>query len=562
MRLLTVPTLLCCATLARTGIIEQTWRERPEIYSAANGGQQETISNIKDGAGGTLPQSYLPSSLRDTLDAIQVMQDTYFDLFSGTWPDSIDWTAAVIGTHVSATLSSIISSVDISSLASCSDLASWQNTIDRYFAHTSIFYFGENAFSLRNQAYDDMLWVVLGWLENIKFVELYSLKHWDFVQSGHGALSPDGWHGLQFTPMAAHRARIFYDLASNGWDDSLCGGGMTWNPYLTPYKNAITNELFTAASIAMYLYYPGDNNSSPYMAQTGYEYSKPHDPVHLENAVKSYKWLRESQMTHPASGLYQDGFHISGWRRYPNGTVNPGTEHCDELDPMVYTYNQGVILSASKGLWLATGARSYLDDGHSLVDHVIRATGWPNTDATWAGLGRGGVLEEYCDHNGYCSQNGQTFKGIFFHHLSEFCRPLWPQEEAFTSTTGMGFDKDVYQYHLARCSAYDRWISHNAAAALATKDGQGRFGMWWKFEEPNQDTMTVIEESTTLPPGAVDYLNPIPEGRPPRRFDTRGSDRNDSNDRGRGRTVETQSGGLSVLRAKWIWKAHLNPISG
>lgn len=562
MRLLNILTLLCGATLAQAGIIESIWREKPEAFLARNGAQQETLSDTKDGDSGTSPQSHLPPTLRETLDAIQVMQDTYFDLFTGTWPQAIDWTAAVIGTHVSATLSSIISSVDISSIASCSDLASWQNTIDRYFAHTSIFYFGENAFSLRNQAFDDMLWVVLGWLENIKFVELYSLKHWDFVQSGHGALASDGWHGLQFAPMAAHRARIFYDLASDGWDDSLCGGGMTWNPYLTPYKNAITNELFTAASIAMYLYYPGDNNSSPYMAQSEYEYSKPHNPLHLENAIKSYKWLRESQMNHPDSGLYQDGFHISGWHRYPNGTINPGTGQCDELDPMVYTYNQGVILSASRGLWLATGARSYLADGHSLIDDVIKATGWPNTDATWAGLGRGGVLEEFCDHNGYCSQNGQTFKGIFFHHLSEFCRPLWPQEEAFTSTAGTGFDKDVYQYHLARCSAYSQWISHNAAAALATKDGQGRFGMWWKFEEPNQDMLKLIEESTTLPPGAVDYINPIPEipeeSDYPRKSDMHGSD---SNDRGRGRTVETQSGGLSILRAKWNWESHLNQMS-
>lgn len=263
------------------------------------------------------------SALKEMLSALEAMQDTYFEIFTGTWPGAIDWTAAVLGTQVSASLSSIVSSIAPASLESCSNLLSWQNTVDKYYAHTSVFYFGENAFSLRNQAFDDMLWVVLGWIENIKFAEMFSLKHWDYGAQSSGS----GWHGLQFSPLAAHRARIFYELASKGWDDSLCGGGMTWNPHLTPYKNAITNELFTAASIAMYLYFPGDNNSSPYLAPSTNRpwrgFAKPHDANHLENAIKSYKWLKESHMK-SSYGLYQDGFHIVGWKRYPNGTINPG----------------------------------------------------------------------------------------------------------------------------------------------------------------------------------------------------------------------------------------------
>lgn len=536
--------LLGWTTTARSAIIDTGYADaRNHIYLAGPDGQQE-LGNTK---------GHRSHSLRDTLGALQVMQSSYFDLSTGTWPDAIDWTAAVMGTHVSATLSSIVASADVSSTSSCSELLEWQNTIDRYFAHTSSFYFGENAFSLRNQAFDDMLWVVLGWLENVKLVDLFASKHWDFTPSQ----SSEGWYGLQFKPMAAHRARVFYDLASAGWDESLCGGGMNWNPYLTPYKNAITNELFAAASIAMYLYFPGDNNTSPFMSQTGDRLPQPHDPVYLENAVKSYKWLVESKMANEESGLYQDGFHIRGWRRYPNGTVNPGTERCDELDSMVYTYNQGVMLSASRGLWLATGARSYLDDGHKLVENVIRATGWPNDGLSWSGLGRGGVLEEVCDHGGYCSQNGQTFKGIFFHHLIEFCRPLWPQEEAFVASgTTMDFDEAVYQYHLARCAAYDKWITHNADAATATRDFDGRFGMWWTFGELDDDAMSQVEESTQLPTGAVDQQNPRPKN-----WVDRPMKGQDANDRGRGRTVETQSGGLAVLRAKWHWEHHLHEFS-
>ncbi|KIX07966.1 uncharacterized protein Z518_02620 [Rhinocladiella mackenziei CBS 650.93] len=558
MRFLTLVHLLLHGTwLSQAGTFERTQYGHQAGSLAGAAHQKTLIPNIKDGNATGTWRSGMPPILRDMLDALEVMQDTYFDIFTGTWPDAIDWTSAVMGTHVSATLASIVSSLDASSTSTCFDMLSWQNTIDRYYAHTSVFYFGENAFAVRNQAYDDMLWVVLGWLENLKFAEMYSLRHWDFVESGRQTSSGSGWQGLQFSPMAAHRARIFYDLASAGWDESLCHGGMNWNPYLTPYKNAITNELFAAASIGMYLYFPGDNNTSPYMTQGGQGFVKPHDPAYLENAIKSYKWLMESQMRNFVTGLYQDGFHITGWHKYPNGTINPGTKNCDELNPMVYTYNQGVILSASRGLWLATGARSYLDEGHVLVESVVRATGWPNSEHAWSGMGRAGVMEEFCDHSGYCSQDGQTFKGIFFHHLSEFCRPLWPQEEAFTTTDKRAeFDRDVYEYHLARCAAYDKWVAHNSDAASATRDSDGHFGMWWTFGEPDDEMMTEIRERTTLPIGADDHLNPKPSD-----WSSQPISPDDSNDRGRGRTVETQSGGLAVLRARWNWEAHLRQIS-
>ncbi|ETN43053.1 uncharacterized protein HMPREF1541_02211 [Cyphellophora europaea CBS 101466] len=508
-------------------------------------------SQRRIGAEYTQPSQDAPSPhLKSLVGALEVMQDEYFDTFSGTWPAAIDWTAAVMGTQVSATLSSIVSSFE-PVIDRCPDALWWQNIINKYFAHTSFFYFGENAFALRNQAYDDMLWVVLGWLENIKFSEMYSARHFQVFAHQQVSFAGD-WHGLQLSPMAAHRARIFYDLASDGWDESLCHGGMNWNPYLTPYKNAITNELFTSASIAMYLYFPGDNNSAPFLQYTGPSMvdsiAKPHNPLHLENAIKSYKWLQESRMTNRA-GLYQDGYHVTGWHRYPNGTIDRGTGECDELSTMVFTYNQGVILSASRGLWMATGARSYLDDGHALIESVIRATGWPSRTKTWHGLGRGGVMEEYCDHRGQCSQDGQTFKGIFFWHLAEFCRPLWATEEDFISVHAQtSFDRSIYQYHLDRCAAYKKWIIHNAEAAEASRDGSGRFGMWWTFGELDAETMREIIESTQLPDGAEDLVNPkYADGQAPR------VENGDINDRGRGRTVETQAGGLAVLRARWNW---------
>lgn len=517
-------------------------------WMALNTQQAISAENHRPAKDATAPH------LKSMVDALQVMQDEYFDIFSGTWPAAIDWTAAVMGTQISATLSSIVAS--FKPIAnSCPDALWWQNVINKYFAHTSFFYFGENAFALRNQAFDDMLWVVLGWLENIKFSDMYAHRHFTAFSSQRAGGHND-WHGLQMNPLAAHRARIFYDLASEGWDESLCHGGMNWNPYLTPYKNAITNELFVSASIAMYLYFPGDNNSAPFLQKTGPSMvnglAKPHNSLHLENAIKSYKWLKASHMTNRA-GLYQDGFHVKGWHRYSNGTIDPGTGECNELSTMVFTYNQGVILSASRGLWLATGARSYLDDGHALIESVIRATGWPSESKTWHGLGRGGIMEEYCDHRGQCSQDGQTFKGIFFWHLSEFCRPLWASEEEFVSVHEMsaGFDHNVYQYHLDRCAAYGKWVTRNAEAAEASRDDGGRFGMWWTFDELDEDAMREIVASTRLPDGAEDLVNPqYKDGQAPM------VENGDINDRGRGRTVETQAGGLAVLRARWNWESY------
>ncbi|KAJ5095756.1 hypothetical protein NUU61_005112 [Penicillium alfredii] len=471
------------------------------------------------------------TTLQNLLGALHVMQDKYFVLWLGAWPTSIDWTAAVLGTHVSAVLSSLTSSARLQN----SSLAVLENTVNHFFSHTSTFYFGENAFSLRNQAYDDMLWVVLDWLENIKFQDLHSELHYT-TPSNDTPGQP--WHGTQFRNPAAHRARLFYELASVGWDKTLCGGGMIWNPNLIPYKNAITNELFISASIGMYLYFPGDPIDSPFLAysQTAPAPRNLHNPAHLQAAMDGYTWLKNSHMTGPG-GLYGDGFHISGWQ----SSSRPKSRKCDVLNTMVYTYNQGVILSGLRGLWLATWSQAYLEDGHELIEKVLKATGWPQTSSTvWAGLGRGGVLEEACDSRGDCSQDGQTFKGIFFHHLAEFCRSLRPHEERFLANNagnpppGQESWNTTYHGHLRRCHAYGSWIEHNARAALVTRDHDGKFAC----------------EQQLASLGAADYRNP------PDELDasTVNVVPRDSNDRGRGRTVETQSGGVAVLRALHQWQ--------
>lgn len=414
------------------------------------------------------------------------------------------------------------------------------------------------------------------------------------------------WHGNYWVSQFAHRSRVFWDIASHGWSGKLCHGGMVWNPRLTPYKNAITNELWISASVSMYQYFPGDSFDSPWLATSDMFPGK--DPAHLTAAVEGYKWLKDVNMTNE-KGLFVDGYHVD--------SSKPGNTECDLRDEMVYTYNQGVILTGQRGLWTVSGSASYLEEGHDLVQSVINATGWNlrnNTPADdletyqpdglppWHGLGRAGILEERCDASGTCSQDGQTFKGIYFHHLTAFCETL----EQAHAEPGYTVDNAAYQRvksaHAEACTSYVGWVRHNALAALETRDEQGHFGMWWGagiFKDvlatPESDGIDHSAVNTTdyrnvgtpadstwgrhdrwLPGsgglGKIGYKGLFqPNGGEQvlgggrgtsqrvltgARADHAGNQRegdgwDDPNSRGRGRQLETQVGGLALLRAYW-----------
>ncbi|GAM86372.1 hypothetical protein ANO11243_043860 [Dothideomycetidae sp. 11243] len=492
-------------------------------------------------------------------DALQVMQDSWFRLWIGTWPTSIDWTAAVLSSYVTTALESLSKSKREWSSSPTASVR-LENQIEKYFDQTTAFYYGENAFSLRNEANDDMLWVVLNWMKSVNFATAHSLT----FRLHSGGLP---WHGAQYIPAFVHRARVFYDLAAKGWSTTLCGGGMVWNDNLEPYKNAITNELYISASTQMYLFFPGDNNTSPYGARPTPTDDR-FNETYLDNAVQGYAWLKNSNMTN-SQGLYVDGFHITGWNASTNST---GTGKCDDRNNMVYTYNQGVLLTGLRGLWEGTGDVGYLIDAHALVRAVIAATGWTEAgidaeaplNTTWAGLGRAGILEDYCDANGTCNQDAQTFKGIYMEHLTTLCQPLPPVARRPGKT--FGAPPALNKVHLNSCRSYGDWIRHNAAAANSTRDARGRFGMWWGASLFNSSD--VARAAAALPAGAVDYMNIAARPRVKRRDTSFESVPqwpmiplpedmdapvvvHDLNGRGRGRTVETQGGGLSVMRAAW-----------
>ncbi|OAG02339.1 Six-hairpin glycosidase [Paraphaeosphaeria sporulosa] len=534
-------------------------------------------------------------TLHDLHDALSVMQDQYFSLWIGKWTTAIDWTAAVTSTHLAATLRSLSDSLSYTMPGTFAksqrldvEAQMVESEINKYFGHLITYYFGQDYFAIRMQAFDDMLWVVLGWLEAIQLIKTHSERH--YRDNGHGKRA---WHAQQFIPAFAHRARVFYELAEEGWDWELCGGGMTWNPRLLPYKNAITNQLYISASVSMYLHFPGDDNCSPFLGAAERQhpdwtlrYAKEqnpmsacsesahepeYDPVYLQNAMDGYDWLANSGMRN-AEGLYTDGFHIRGYAQ------NHSKTECDERNEMIYTYNQGVILSGLRGLWEATGNLSYLDDAHELVANVIHATGWTAAKiapfssshsstskgeragaGTRGALGANGILTELCDPSAACSQDGQTFKGIFFHHLTAFCAPLPTVPARKGKTHGASYE--VALLHRNSCDAYAPWVVRNARAALATRDAEGKFGMWWGIRDDSEGESE--GDGAALPSAALDYRND------PRVLGTGNfsatlrdasgetigkrswTDDGDPNERGRGRTVETQGGGVAVVRAMW-----------
>ncbi|KAI9669265.1 MAG: hypothetical protein M1829_005142 [Trizodia sp. TS-e1964] len=492
------------------------------------------------------------------LDALEVMQSRYFIVWRGAWPEAIDWTAAVLGTFVSGVLSSMSQSLDYivpsateNALFPLEDNAQeLDNLINHYFNHLVAFFFGQNTFSLRHQAYDDMLWVVLGWIEAIKFVRLHSALHYESKDKP--------WYGRKFISGFRGRVHEFYELASNGWDTTLCSGGMLWSPYLRPYKNAITNELYITASINIYLYLPGNDDDTEII----------HDRKYLESAQNAYKWLTESNMTN-FRGLYTDGYHIKD-----SGNLDYTNTACDDRNEMVYSYNQGVLLSGLRGLWESTGDLSYLEDGHSLIRSTVRSTGFSiegtGNKKGWSGLGRDGVLEEACDSYASCTQNCQTFKGIFFFHLTLFCAALPAQP--ITSGKTFAANSVLRSWHRRNCALYGEWIARNAEAAMESRDSERVFGEWWGTHNGDYE---LEKYASSLPAGAIDYVN---QGMPTSWLGevlkgaeghlTHGieahvakgqeSDNDsantttamkDPNTRGRGRTVETQSGGIAVLRA-------------
>ncbi|KAI1503966.1 glycosyl hydrolase [Biscogniauxia marginata] len=166
---------------------------------------------------------------------------------------------------------------------------------------------------------------------------------------------------------------IFEDMKKG---NSSCGG-IYWSK-VTPYTNAIANELYlsVAASLA---------NRIP--AQKNY---------YLDIAKNQWAWFQSVGLINK-DHLINDGL----------------TDDCKNNGQATWTYNQGVILGALVELFKATGDRSYLDEASTIATAAIAAKS------------RDGVLYEGCEPD--CGSDGAQFKGIFMRNL-QYLHRVAPQD--------------------------------------------------------------------------------------------------------------------------------------
>ena len=184
-------------------------------------------------------------------------------------------------------------------------------------------------------------------------------------------------------------------------------------------------------------------------------------------------------------------------------------------------------------------------------------------------------MEDYCDAPATCSQNNKIFKGVYFHHLDLFCEPLPTHKPLVPRLTHLA-SAELVAEHTDNCRSYVPWIEHNAQAARSTRDESGIIGGWWGANSLNQTQAPAIDFAVPTPAHSMDVWNdvlvfkglPYPrDSHRPRQQSENGSQlgrnrrsvratrldtsrkRRDINDEGRGRTVETQGSGLSVVKA-------------
>lgn len=166
--------------------------------------------------------------LNETRGALEAMQRTFWN--GSYWPSTIQWIGALTDTIVASTERTFIHGLhhysgDAPSRASASAI---EQDILKYYSQIRAYYDSEDTIQIFGSAYDDAQWVVLEWLEVIRFLDSFE------AYSGSGL-------GADDVGKYAHRARIFYNIVQDEFDTSLCQGGLTWNPALETYKNAITN---------------------------------------------------------------------------------------------------------------------------------------------------------------------------------------------------------------------------------------------------------------------------------------------------------------------------------
>ena len=185
---------------------------------------------------------------------------------------------------------------------------------------------------------------------------------------------------------------IFKDMTTQ-WDTTTCGGGVWWSKDLktSPYKNAITNELFLeiAASLA--------NRETDRKRKAHYR----------SWAEKEWRWLKASGMIN-SRNMINDGLNAA----------NPAA--CTNNNGTTWTYNQGVILGGLVELSKADRDPALLSEAQAIAQATMTSL-----------VTTAGVLREPPGEGPDLPQ----FKGIFMRNLVRLNRAA-PRAEykAFADT--------------------------------------------------------------------------------------------------------------------------------
>lgn len=183
----------------------------------------------------------------------------------------------------------------------------------------------------------------------------------------------EGWWALAL--IRSHDVtgqQYFLDTAVSIFDDMQTGGntpcgGIYWSK-VTPYVNAITNQLYLSVAASLANRHPDGD-------------------TYRQIAIDQWEWLKNSGMINE------------------NNTFNDGlTEDCRNNGMQVWSYNQGVVLGGLVELAEATEDPSYLQEAHKIAVSAMKV------------LGSTGILrEESCEPE--CGGDGSQFKGIFMRNL-------------------------------------------------------------------------------------------------------------------------------------------------
>ena len=157
------------------------------------------------------------TELENTLGTLQN------NFFNGSyWPQALQWQNAVLGTFLASSeisFTNALQEYNGNVPGASTSASSIQALIQKYYAETEAYYAGEDANEIFMEAYDDAQWVVLEWLEVLKFIGQYDA----YANSNLGKADIANF---------AHRAHIFYNIVQDKYDTTTCSGGITWNPKL------------------------------------------------------------------------------------------------------------------------------------------------------------------------------------------------------------------------------------------------------------------------------------------------------------------------------------------